>query len=55
MKEILQKAEIRRWGKPKERVDITHLSPTRELKNQKYIDDVRKQPLFLLKYEFIGP
>lgn len=40
MKEIIQKAEIRRWGKAKETVNLQHLSPNRIGKKQKYFDDV---------------
>lgn len=40
MKEIIQKAEIRKWGKAKEKVNLQHLSPDRNKKKAKYLDEV---------------
>lgn len=40
MKEIIQKAEIRRFGKVKEKVNLQHLSPNRNTKKIKYAEDV---------------
>ena len=40
MKEIISKAEIRRWGKAREKVNLQHLSPNRNQKKNKYFDEV---------------
>lgn len=45
MKEIIQKAEVRRWGKPKERINLQHLSPNRNYKKVKAFEDVRIEGL----------
>ncbi len=42
MKEILKKAEIRRWGKPKEKVNLQHMSPERVGKKRKIYEEVSK-------------
>ena len=44
MKDILHKAEIRRWGNPQEKVNLQHLSPNRACKKQKYVEEVPIYP-----------
>jgi hypothetical protein len=45
MKDIVQKAEARKWGKAREKVNLQHLSPERNKKKSKYYDDVRSKLL----------
>ena len=48
MREILHRAEIRKWGKPKEKVNLQHLSPNRLSKKAKYFGYVSFHYLLLL-------
>lgn len=50
MKEIIQRAEIRKWGKAKEKVNLQHLSPERNRKQaMDKINEYKKHSLNLFK------
>lgn len=40
MEEILRRAEIRRYGVPTEKLNFQHMSPNRNVKRNKYFEDV---------------